>query len=1027
MTEQPTGTVTHLFTDIEGSTGLWERCPETMQVALERHDELLQEAIVAPGGRVVKTLGDGFYAVFATATDALAAALAGQRALQAETWGEVAIKVRMGLHTGAAEERDGDYFGPALNRAARLMSAGHGGQILLSRATRELVRDQLPAGVQLHDLGRLRLKGLDRAEQVFQAVGSDLPTDFPHLATLDHYPNNLPAQATPFVGREAELAELGRLLADPDVRLVTIVGAGGMGKTRLALEAAAGQLDRFEQGVFFVSLAPLDTVEAMVPTVAEALGFSFYEGGKPQRQLLDYLRPKSMLLIMDNFEHLLGGPEPGRRDGVGLVSDVLKNAPGVKVLSTSRARLNMQGEHLFHLSGMDLPDWEMPEDAADPDGLAEYSAIKLFLQSARRVRPGFGLAVADLRYVTRICRLVGGMPLGIVLAAGWLTMLTPVEIAAEIEASVDFLETELRDVPERQRSMRAVFDHSWKLLTAREQAVMEGLSVFRGGFDREAAQQVAGATLGELRALVDRSLLQRDPTERYGIHELLRQYAADRLHRADRLRRAEQLGKEPADKEAVQDRHCTYYAAFLQQREADLRGRGQKQALAEIGAEIENVRTGWDWAVSRGKVEEMDHSLDSLAEFYRVRSRFEEGEEAFARAVRMLTGPHGQGACQPQVRRRCKLVTGKALSRQGVFCHYLARWEKAKRLLGEAVALLRELNARRETAYALYFLGRATHEFSGGEEVEPAIREALAISREIDDRRAIAFCLMGLGVVERDRGEMKASKQLSEESLAICRELGNQAEIANCLRHTSFAAWTLGDYEEAKELGQEALALCEELDDQESIVGTLEGLGCAALGLREYAEARQVWKEGLALSKERGTHSWSAELLHDLAELANVLGDYAEGMVLSQETLAHVQSLGSPRHMGLAWRVLGEAASGLGDLCRAGRYFYQALVATRAVGETVRNPFILVGVAGLLAAEGEKERALELLALVLRHPAAWQWTKDRAALLAAELKADLPPDVVVAAQARGQALDLDGTVQELLVELGERKDAKRET
>jgi predicted ATPase/class 3 adenylate cyclase len=999
MASQPTGTVTHLFTDIEGSTELWENHPEAMPDALARHDAILRDAILAHAGHVVKSMGDGFYAVFPTASAGLAAALAAQRGLQGEAWGEAVIQVRIGLHSGAADERDDDYYGPVPSRAARIMSAGHGGQILLSRATRELVRDQLPAGVKLLDLGRQRLKGLDRPEQVYRAVGPGLPTEFPPLRTAETRPNNLPVQTTPFVGREAELAELSRLLAEPGVRLVTILGAGGMGKTRLALEAAADQIDRFVHGVFFVSLAPLESAEEILPTAAEALGFSFYEGGKPQRQLLDYLRHKNMLLIMDNFEHLLGDPEPRRSDGVGLVGDVLTNAPQVKVLSTSRVRLNAQGEHLFHLAGMDFPDWETPEDALD------YSAVKLFLQSARRVRPGFEPADADLKYVARICRLVQGMPLGILLPAAWLTMLNPAEIAAEVQASLDFLETDSRDLPERQRSMRAVFDHSWSLLTAREQEVMQALSVFRGGFHREAAQQVTGATLRDLRALVDKSLLQWDTTGRYGIHELLRQYAAEHMEKA------------PADKEAVQDRHCTYYADFLQRREADLAGRRQKEALAEIGAEIENVRTGWDWAVARGRIEEIGNSLDSLAEFYRIRSRFEEGEEAFARAVRMMIGLQDQSTCQPQVRRRCRLLAGKALTHQGVFCDYLEHWEEGRRLLGEAVALLRDLDARRETAYALYYLGQATQRYVVVEG-EPLYRKALAIFREIDDRRGIAFCLRGLEGVERHRGEMSLAKQLAQESLAICRELGNQAEIATGLGFTSFAAWTLGDYEEALRQSGEASALCRELDDREGMIEMLQTVGCAALGLREYAEARKVWQEGLALSRELGSNDWSAHLLHNLAELANVAEDYAEGMVLSQQCLAHAQRLGSPRHLGLACRVLGEAAVGLGDLGEARRFFHRALEATQAAGESVRIPFVLVGIAGLLAAEGETVRAVELLALVLEHRSSWQWVKDRASALIAELESKLPPDVAAAAWERGRARDLDATVAELLVELG---------
>ena len=293
-------------------------------------------------------------------------------------------------------------------------------------------------------------------------------------------PHNLPPQLTPFVGRKTELSELGKLLADPQPRLVTVVGPGGMGKTRLALEAAAVKLGAFEHGVFFVSLAPIPSAEGIVPTVADALGFSFYEGGEPRQQLFDYLRRKNLLLVMDNYEHLL--------EGADLVSDVLRIAPEVKVLVTSRARLNLQGEQLFPLAGLEHPDWETPEDAA------LYSAVELFLLSARRVRPDFELRGEDLTYLTRICRLVGGMPLGVLLAAGWVDMLSPKRIAAEISRSLDFLETEERDVPARQRSMRAVFDHSRSLLAERDKEVLQGLSVFRGGFTSEAAAAVTGAS-----------------------------------------------------------------------------------------------------------------------------------------------------------------------------------------------------------------------------------------------------------------------------------------------------------------------------------------------------------------------------------------------------------------------------------------------------------------------------------------------------------------------------------------------------
>jgi predicted ATPase len=336
--------------------------------------------------------------------------------------------------------------------------------------------------------------------------------------------------------------------------------------------------------------------------VADALGFIFYEGVEPQQQLLDYLRDRQLLLVMDNYEHL--------SDGAGLVSDVLCSAPEVKVLATSRARLNVQGEQLFHLSGMEFPDWETPEDAA------RYSAVQLFLQSARRARAGFELTSDDLTYLTRICRLVGGMPLALVLAAAWAEMLTPEEIAAEIGRSMELLETEVQDTPSRQRSIRAVFDHTWCQLTDRERQVFQGLSVFRGGFTREAAQAVTGATLRDLMSLVNKSLLTRDSAGRYDAHELLRQYGSDRLDRA------------PTRGGAVRDRHCAYFVSALQRWDADRISDREYAALAEMDVDIENVRSAWNWAVERGQVERLDHGLDALLWYYIVRARYQEGEAA---------------------------------------------------------------------------------------------------------------------------------------------------------------------------------------------------------------------------------------------------------------------------------------------------------------------------------------------------------------------------------------------------------------
>jgi predicted ATPase len=848
------------------------------------------------------------------------------------------------------------------------------------------------------------LKGQEMPTPVRLYPGaSRFSTPTPETTQARH---NLPAQPTPFVGREAELTELARLLANPDVRLLTILGAGGMGKTRLALEAGTAQLGNFQHGVYFVSLAPLDSPEAMVPAVAEALGFSFYEGGEPGQQLLDYLREKSKLLVMDNFEHLLSGPEPTRGNGTALISDVLQTAPEVKILTTSRARLNVQGEHLFRLAGMDLPDWETPEDALD------CAAVKLFLQSARRVRPGFELEADDLRYISRICRLVGGMPLGILLAAAWLTLLTPAEIAdqisGEIDQSLDFLETDLRDVPDRQRSIRAVFDHSWNLLTEGEQAVMQALSVFRGGFDRQAAQQVSGATLRELRVLVDKSLLQRDPTGRYGIHEMLRQYAADRLRRAGKLRREQDPGEVPAEELSIYDAHSTYYAAFLASREASLRGTNRQKVLAEIRTEVDNIRTAWEWAVAQGRLDEIEQSLAPLARFCRIRGWYREGEALFSRAAQRLSGTHED---------RTRLLRGKLLLQQGRFAGLLGIESEAGRLQEASLAIFRELGAKRDAAYAVCLLG-------GCESLYGLPRQELCLEgirrfRELGDQRGIALALHGLAWSGWHSGEYVDAKQSFRESLALFRQVDDLEGIQASLHGLGYICWILGEYERGRELHLEMLRLCRETGSQGGIARALGDLGIDAFGLREYEKAHELFGQSLAIYRDIGNAMGMCDELGDLAAAANALGNYDQVEQYVREAF-RVLPEGEADHDFGSWeyRALGSAACSLGNYADARKYLRRSLELASAAQAPSRHLLTLVDVARVLAKQGDPERALELLALVMNHRFSWQIFKDDAALRIAELEADLPPDVAAAAWDRGRARQLDATVTELLDMLG---------
>jgi class 3 adenylate cyclase len=449
----PTGTVTFLFTDIEGSTKLWERSPEAMSHALARHDKILRETIEIHGGHVFKTVGDAFCAAFSTATDALKAALESQRRLFFSEWEQIGpLRVRMALHTGAAEGRDGDYFGPPLNRVARLLSAAHGGQMLLSVTTQELARDQLPADVELWDLGQHRLKDLGRPEHVFQLATSGLPADFPPLHTLDVHPNNLPLPSTPLVGREREVGEVAERVRSEEARLLTLTGPGGTGKTRLGLQAAADVLEDFSDGVFFVALATITEPELVVSTIARALGVKESAELSLMESLKNYLRDKHLLLVLDNFEQVL--------EGAPLVGELLGACPNLKVLATSRIPLKLYREQEYLVPPLSLPDLRVMPSL---EVLTQYEAVKLFVERARAAKANFEVTNENAPAIAEICARLDGLPLAIELAAARVKVLTPQKMLDRLSDPLKFLTKGARDLPERQRTLRATMEWSHAL------------------------------------------------------------------------------------------------------------------------------------------------------------------------------------------------------------------------------------------------------------------------------------------------------------------------------------------------------------------------------------------------------------------------------------------------------------------------------------------------------------------------------------------------------------------------------------
>jgi predicted ATPase/class 3 adenylate cyclase len=599
MTDALPDSLTFFFSDVESSTRLWERFPDAMKGAMERHDEILRAAVDGARGHVVKVTGDGLMAVFQAPSDAVAAALEAQRALQSETWADTGpLRVRMGIHVGEAQQRASDFYGPPVNRAARIMAAAHGGQVLLSALAASQAESGLPAGVALRDLGEHRLKDLAQPEQIFQLVHPELPTDLPPLATLSERPNNLPTQTSEFLGREIQLSAIRDLLDADGVRLLTLTGPGGIGKTRLALQAAANQIDRFEHGVFFVDLSPVRERDGVFQAVVRALGVSATTDEPPLELLKQELRTQQLLLLLDNFEQVI--------DAADGVDDVLRHCPELKALVTSREALRVRGEHLLTVPPLGLP----AAGEAKVERLSGYEAIRLFVERARHVQPAFALTEKNGVAVAEICARLDGLPLAIELGAARLTLFSPEELRDRLGSRLDVLRGGPRDLPTRQQTLRGMIEWSHDLLDDEEREIFRLLSVFVTA-RVEAIEDVAGRlellqrveVVERLASLIDKSLLrstEEGGQRRLSMLETIREYAAERLEDAPELAAA------------ARQAHAEYFAAFAHRRRDRLHDLEREAALEELGAELGNLSAAWQYWVRSRDPEQLNLLLDGL-------------------------------------------------------------------------------------------------------------------------------------------------------------------------------------------------------------------------------------------------------------------------------------------------------------------------------------------------------------------------------------------------------------------------------
>jgi predicted ATPase/class 3 adenylate cyclase/DNA-binding XRE family transcriptional regulator len=898
----PTGTLTFLLTDVEGSTRLWEQHPAAMRQALERHDTLIEAAVVRHAGLVIRPRGEGDsrFAVFVRATDALAAAAAVQQALFTEPWPpEVVLRVRLALHTGEADLRAGDYYGSAVNRCARLRAVAHGGQTLVSLATSELVRDALPAGAELRDLGQHRLKDLTRSEHVFQLNAPGLPAEFPALRTLEGRPHNLPVQPTPLLGREDDLARLAALARRSDLRLLTLTGPGGIGKTRLALQLAADLLDQFADGTYFVDLAPVRDPALVIAAVAAALGLR-ENASQPLAEIVPaYLRDKALLLVLDNFEQIV--------EAAPLVGTLLAGCPHLRIVVTSRTVLQIYGEHEYPVPPLALP----PRGSTPPlEQLTQYAAVVLFIQRAQAVQPSFTVTNATAPAVAEICARLDGLPLAIELAAARVRLLPPPALLARLANRLGTLTGGARDVPARQQTLRAAIDWSYRLLSAPEQAFFARLAVFAGGRTLAAIEAVcltpdepqdalAGCdVLVEVASLVEKSLLRPEEEEeasepRFVLLETLHEYAREQL-------------TSRGETETFRARHAAYFVALAEDAEPHLWGGvGVGTWLARLDAEHDNLRAVLQWAQEHEERREVGLRLSgALSRFWMWRGHFSEGRrwlEGFCAAV----WPGAERASAAVV-----AAQAKALHGAGVLAWRQGDFAQAALLQEESLALRRELGDKQGIARSLHYLGSVTADGGDYARATALYEESLALSRELGDTGGIARSLGYQGHIAIAQGDYARATALYEESLALLREQEDKPGISASLNSLGNVASSLGDFARASVLYEESLTIDRELGDKPGIAVQLNNLGSIAWRQGDHVRARVLHEESLAINRELGVKAFIALSLSNLGYVAERQGDYAQAALLQEESLALFRELGDKRSIAINLEGLARVAAG---------------------------------------------------------------------------------------------------------------------
>jgi predicted ATPase/class 3 adenylate cyclase/Tfp pilus assembly protein PilF len=913
----PSKVCTFLFTDIEGSTKRWDAYPDAMRVALEAHDHLLRSVCEAHQGHVFKTVGDAFCVAFENPVEGVVASLMIQSEIAARDWSTIdGLRVRMGLHMGAADLRDNDYFGPALNRVARIQSLAYGAQVLISSAVFEVIKDPLRQRVHLVDLGTHRLKDLAQREQIFQisAIDKEVP-HFPPLKSLDHHPNNLPAQPTSFIGREREIQAVQDLLTKSGARLVTLTGPGGIGKSRLSLQVAAELLEQFGDGVFFVPLAEIEEPDLVPATIAQLLGVAESLTLPIQEVLLRYLQQKQLLLVLDNLEQVV--------DAASYIAQILQRAPRVKVLVSSRIVLEIYGEQEFPLRQLGRPTGAVDHSVEE---LLMYESVQLFVERAKAARPSFQLDDENATAVATLCRHLDGLPLAIELAAARVKMFTPQAMLPRLTASLDLLTGGARNLPERQRTLRGAINWSYSLLTLNDQRLFEALSVFSGSFTFEAVEAVIAPVLPDqidifdgLASLLNKSLIQQDMSQeetRFSLLAPLRAYALEKrvLHPW-----ANALGHN----------HAHYFIELLDELKTKLGDMKRSTWVEAVERDYDNLRAALQWTFETGERALALRLCCSLPTFWEAGKHRTEGRQ-WLKDTLALPEPdvvgYEEAITQQQDQLQALIIAGSLAEWQGDYgiartyyhsglaladehgavegramalqnCasveYRCGNYDLALQLLHEALTIWQSSHKETKIAHVLHQIGNILYRQGRLDEAKHHYEDSLQRRRAVNDKRGMAASLNNLGTLAQRQGRLEDAFLLLSESLEIQRASGERASVAILLNNLGTLARRCGDMEKAQKHFQESLALKRAMGDKAGMAYSLNGMGNVCLASGHLDEARDLFLKSLHLTFEIGDKWGFSTCLADLARVEAMQENRETALILVGAVQAIQEQIGA--------------------------------------------------------------------------------------------------------------------------------------